>query len=166
MGRREIFEMAPGYEPEAGVVAMLSGTPNVLGIALVEEGVRLVAEAGIDAIRAKGLALTAFAIELADAWLAPLGVQVASPRDGARRGAHVSLRHPDARTLCVELAGAGVVTDFRTPDLIRFGLSPLTTRFADVFEGIARVREALTRSAAPSPGPSSAPARAAPTSPS
>ena len=68
----------------------------MLGLAGVDEGVRIVAEAGIDAIRAKGIALTELAIVLADARLAGAGVSVASPRDGGRRGAHVALAHPDA----------------------------------------------------------------------
>src|SRR6185312_4860084 len=98
MGRQDIFAMEPGFEPEVGIRAWLSGTPNVLGIALVEEGAKLVAEAGLAAIRAKAIELTEFAIELADTLLEPLGVTVASPRDAARRGAHVSLRHPDAKS--------------------------------------------------------------------
>jgi kynureninase len=142
--------MGPGFEPETGIRAMLSGTPNVLGIALVEEGAKLVAEAGLDAIRAKAIELTTYAVELADSWLDPLGVTVASPRDAAERGAHVSLRHPDAQTLCVELAHRGVITDFRTPDIIRVGLSPLTTGFTDVWHGLDALRDLLSGPTAPS----------------
>jgi kynureninase len=118
----------------------LSGTPPMLGLAAVDEGVRLIAEAGIDAIRAKGIALTEFAIALVDARLADGGVTVASPREVARRGAHVALAHPDARELCRRLIEAGVIVDFRRPDVIRFGLSPLTTRFVDVWDGVEAVR--------------------------
>ncbi len=89
--------MAPGYEPAAGIRSFLSGTPPIIALSAVDAGVGVVAEAGIDAIRAKGIALTEYAIELADARLADLGVSVASPRDAARRGAHVALAHPDAR---------------------------------------------------------------------
>jgi len=143
LGRRDPFEMEQGYEAAAGARALLSGTPPALALACVEEGVRLVAEAGIDAIRAKAIALTAYAIELADARLAGLGVAVGSPRDAARRGAHVALRHPDARRLCAGLIAAGVIPDFRAPDVIRFGLSPLTTRFVDVWDGIQALAELL-----------------------
>jgi len=140
LGRRDPFEMAPGYEVSDGMRGFLSGTPPILGLVAVDEGVRLIAEAGIDAIRAKGVALTEFAVALADEALAPLGVAVASPRDPARRGAHVALAHPDARELCARLVEVGVVPDFRRPDVIRFGLSPLTTRFVDVWDGVEALR--------------------------
>src|SRR5206468_12881029 len=96
LGRADPFEMDPWYVPAAGMRQFLSGTPPVLALRAVDEGIKLVAEAGIDAIRAKGIALTEFAIELADARLAQRGVSVASPRDPARRGAHVALAQPDA----------------------------------------------------------------------
>jgi kynureninase len=140
LGRRDPFEMAPGYEVSDGMRGFLSGTPPILGLVAVDEGVCLIAEAGIDAIRAKGVALTEFAVALADEALAPLGVAVASPRDPARRGAHVALAHPDARELCARLVEVGVVPDFRRPDVIRFGLSPLTTRFVDVWDGVEALR--------------------------
>jgi kynureninase len=140
LGRRDPFEMAPDYEVAGGMQGFLSGTPPMLGLAAVDEGVRLIAEAGIDAIRAKGIALTELAVALVDARLADGGVTVASPREVARRGAHVALAHPDARDLCRRLIEAGVIVDFRRPDVIRFGLSPLTTRFVDVWDGVEAVR--------------------------
>jgi kynureninase len=139
LGRRDPFEMAQGYEVAGGMQGFLSGTPPILGLAAVDEGVRLIAEAGIDAIRAKGVALTEFAVALVDARLADGGVTVASPREAARRGAHVALAHPDARDLCRRLIEAGVIVDFRRPDVIRFGLSPLTTRFVDVWDAVEAV---------------------------
>jgi kynureninase len=141
LGRRDPFEMAPGYEAADGMRAFLSGTPPVLALAAVDEAVRVVAEAGIDAIRAKAIALTEFAIALADDRLP--GVRVASPRDPARRGAHVALAHPHARALCAGLIERGVIPDFRRPDVIRFGFSPLTTRFVDVWDGVQALRELL-----------------------
>ncbi|MBV9809927.1 MAG: kynureninase [Solirubrobacterales bacterium] len=143
LGRRDPFQMAPGYEAAEGMTGFLSGTPPVLALAAVDEGVRMVAEAGIDAVRAKGVALTELAIALADARLAQLGVSVVSPRDPARRGAHVALAHPDARELCADLIATGVIVDFRRPDVIRFGLSPLTTRFVDVWDGVEALRRQL-----------------------
>jgi kynureninase len=143
LGRREPFEMAQGYEPGEGIAAMRSGTPPILSLVGVEAGAELVIEAGIEAIRAKGIALTEFVIELADRLLAPLGVEVGSPRDSARRGAHVALVHPDARALSGRLVEAGVIVDFRAPDVIRIGLSPLTTSFTEAWRGIARLRQQL-----------------------
>ena len=136
-GRRDQFEMGQGYEPEPGIRSWLVGTPGILGLAAADEGIGLVAEAGIDRIRAKGIGLTEYAIALFDARLAGLGFGLGSPRDPARRGAHVAIKHPDARRLTAELIARGVIPDFREPDSIRFGLSPLTTSFRDVEAGIA-----------------------------
>jgi kynureninase len=144
LGRQHPFEMAPGYIPGEGIAAMLSGTPPVLALTAVAAGLDLVVEAGIDAIRRKSIALTEYAIELIDDWLAPLGCSVGSPRDAGRRGSHVALVHPEARALSRRLIDDGVVVDFRTPDVIRLGLSPLTTRFTDVYDGLDRVRRMLS----------------------
>jgi kynureninase len=108
-----------------------------------EAGIEVVAEAGMAAIRAKGAALTDYAIELFDARLAPLGCELGSPRDSARRGAHVAIRHADGRRLTSELAARGVIVDFREPDVMRFGLSPLTTSFMDVHGGMEVLRARL-----------------------
>ncbi len=144
LGRRDPFEMAPGYIPGEGIAAMLSGTPPVLALAAVAAGLDLVVEAGIDAIRRKSVALTEYAVALIDEWLAPLGCSVGSPRDPGRRGSHVALVHPEARTLTQRMIAGGVIPDFRTPDVIRLGLSPLTTRFTDVYDGLDRVRQLLS----------------------
>jgi kynureninase len=136
-GQRDQFAMAQGYEPRPGIGAWLTGTPGILGLGAADEGIRLVAEAGIERIRAKGIALTEYAIALLETRLAPLGFGLGSPRDAARRGAHVAILHPDARRLTAALIDRGVIPDFREPDSIRFGLSPLTTRFRDVEAGVA-----------------------------
>ena len=139
-GRRDQFLMEQGFDPADGIVAWLSGTPNVLGLSAVEEGARLAAEATIPAIAAKAAALTEYAIELHDERLAPLGFTVGSPRDPAHRGGHVSVRRHDASDLCEALAAAGVITDFRMPDTIRLGCSPLTTSYAELWTGVERLR--------------------------
>ena len=144
LGRADPFEMAPGYIPGEGISAMLSGTPPVIALAAVAAGLDLVVEAGIEAIRHKSIGLTEYAIALIDDWLAPLGCSVGSPRAAGRRGSHVALVHPEARTLTQLLIAGGVIPDFRTPDVIRLGLSPLTTRFADVYDGLERVRRMLS----------------------
>ena len=113
-GQRDQFDMAEAYQPAAGIARFAAGTPSILGIALVESGARLIAEAGIEALEAKSAALTSMMIDLADAWLAPLGFGLATPRDPARRGGHINLAHADARRICRALIEvAGVVPDFR-----------------------------------------------------
>ena len=120
--------MERGYDPDPAIRRFLAGTPPILGLAAVEEGVRLTAEAGIGALHAKAIALTERMIALHDAWLAPLGFALATPRDPARRGSHVALAHPEAWPLTRALIErAGVVPDFRGPDVIRLGVAPLYT---------------------------------------
>ena len=143
-GQRDQFDMAEGYNPAPELSRFLVGTPFVPGIALVEEGAALLAEAGIERLRAKGVALTELVIELHDAWLAPLGFALASPRDAAIRGSHVSLAHPDAYRICQALISrARVIPDFRPPDRIRLGPAPITTRFVDVWDAMDRLRRVV-----------------------
>jgi kynureninase len=143
-GQQAQFEMGADYAPVESIERFLVGSPPILGIALVESGVRLLAEAGVDRLRAKGSALTSLLISLADSWLAPLGFSVASPRDDSKRGAHVSLRHDDAYRISQALIAHQVVPDFRRPDLVRLGCSPLTTSFADVYEAMRRLRDIVS----------------------
>jgi len=104
----------------------------------------VVAEVGIHAIRAKSIALTEYATALHDAWLAPPGCSIGSPRDSARRGSHLAIRHPEAKGLAGALIARGVIVDYRAPDSVRIGLSPLTTSFEDVHRGLAALRDLLT----------------------
>ena len=116
-------------------------TPSVLGLAAVEEGVALLAEAGMRALRAKSVAQTEFAVALHRAWLEPLGFELATPPEPARRGSHVSLRHPQAWPIKQALAErAGVIVDYRPPDAIRLGIAPAYTRFVDVWDAFDRLR--------------------------
>ncbi|MGI8888228.1 MAG: kynureninase [Nocardioidaceae bacterium] len=142
-GRQDMFDMGPGYQRQADMRAWLSGTPSILSLAAIEPGVAMIADAGMSAIRTKSCQLTAFAVDLYDEWLAPRGWQLASPRDPDRRGSHVTVTHPDALTVTGQLIEAGVVPDFRRPDGIRLGLAPLTTRFVDVHNGMAKLVELL-----------------------
>lgn len=143
LGRRDPFEMAQGYESAADIRRLLSGTPPILGLSAVDEGVAIVERAGIDRIRTKGIALSELAVSLVDQELASLGVTVASPRDSRQRGAHVAIAHPSARDLCRALIERGVIVDFRGPDVIRLGLSPLVTRFVDVWDAVEVLRSLL-----------------------
>jgi kynureninase len=140
-GQRNQFEMGQGYDPVPNIVRFLTGTPTVLGASAVEEGVALLAAAGIERLRAKSISLCALAIELSDLWLAPLGFELCSPRDSARRGSHVSLAHPHAYQVCRSLIeDEGVIPDFRAPDRLRLGFAPITTRFVDVWDAFDAMR--------------------------
>ncbi len=142
-GQRDQFEMGPGCDPAPGIGQFLTGTPQSIGTVAVQEGARLLGEAGIGRLRAKGVALTGYLIGLADAWLARYGIAVASPRQDARRGAHVTLRHPDAWRISQALIGEGVIGDYRTPDRLRLGPVPIITRFADVWDALDITRRIM-----------------------
>jgi kynureninase len=139
-GQQDQFAMGPAYDPVPGIGRFTTGTPDVIGTAAVSEGVSLLAEAGIGALRDKGMRLTDYLIALADAWLVPLGFTVASPRDAARRGSHVTLHHPRAAQINQRLNETGVITDFRAPGRLRLGLAPITTSFTDVWEAADTIR--------------------------
>ncbi len=141
--QRDQFGMGALYDPVDTVERFLVGTPPVLGAYAALEGARVSAEAGIDAIAAKGRALSSFALELCDAMLDGYGLRLASPREATARGAQITLHHPAAWQICQALKAAGVIPDFRTPDRLRLGFAPLYTRFADVYEGMIRLRTVL-----------------------
>jgi kynureninase len=147
-GQREQFAMERAYDPEPDVRRFLAGTPSILGLAAVEEGVRLTAAAGIAPLHGKATALTELIVALHDAWLAPLGFGLGSPRDPARRGSHVALRHPEAWPITRALIErAAVVPDFRGPDSVRLGVAPLYTRHIDVWTALDRLRELVASGA-------------------
>ena len=139
-GQRDQFAMGPVYDPVPGIGRFTTGTPDIIGTTAVAEGVSLLAEAGIVALRDKGIALTDYLIDLADAWLVPLGFHLASPREAARRGSHVCLHHPQATQIGEALTRAGVVGDLRAPDRLRLGPAPITTSFTDVWEAADTIR--------------------------
>lgn len=141
MGHRDSFLMGPAFEPAPGIRRMLSGTPPVVGMLAVQDMLALVDEVGIDAVRAKSVALTEHAIEVA-AELLP-DVTLASPRDARERGGHVTLNHPRMREATAALWERDVIPDYRDPHGLRIGLSPLSTSFTEVRRGLDAVREVL-----------------------
>jgi kynureninase len=143
MGAADVFLMGPSYVPAPGVRRFLSGTPAIVGMLALQDMLALVAEAGLDAIRAKSVALTTYAVDLADELLVPLGVELASPRDPSLRGSHVTLNHPLMREVTAALWERDVIPDYRDPHGLRVGLSPLSTSFAEVRAGLESVREVL-----------------------
>lgn len=141
LGRADAFEMPQGFVPAPGIRSMMSGTPSIPGSLAVREGARIIAAAGIEAIRTKAVALTEMTVALHDDWFAPLGFALGSPRDPRLRGGHVTLSRPDAREFAATLVGAGILVDFRTPDAIRIGLSPLPASFTETWDALAAMRD-------------------------
>lgn len=138
------FDMAREQTPARGAGALQIGTPSILGVAALEGALAITAEAGITAIREKSLALTDYLTACVEALLPPeAGFRFANPREGHRRGGHVSLRHPDAARLCRALRAAGVTTDHRPPDILRLAPVPLYNTFSECRTAVVRLREIL-----------------------
>jgi len=135
------FDMGPKFTPQPDIRRLLLGTPSILALAAADEGIAVTVEAGIEAIAAKARALTGFGLSLC----LQLDLESATPLDAARRGGHMAVNHPNARSLVTELADRGVITDFRDPDIVRIGCSPLTTRFTDVFDGLTQIAALLAQ---------------------
>jgi len=143
MGASDPFAMAAEYRPATGIRKFISGTPPVLAMQPLKDMLELITEAGLAAVRRKSVALTEHAIALADEVLAPLGAVLASPRDADQRGSHVTVDHPRFAEVTAALWKSGVIPDFRPPDGIRIGLSPLSTSFAELERGIEAIAREL-----------------------
>lgn len=147
-GQRSPFSFDLEYEPQEGVARFLVGSMPILSLLAMESALDPLLEAGVERVRRKSVQLTSYLVYLADTLLAPLGFALGSPRDPARRGSHVSLRHVEGyrinRALIKEMA---VIPDFREPDNIRLGLAPLYTSFADVWEAVDRIRRTVEEGA-------------------
>jgi kynureninase len=144
--QRDQFEMGPVYAPADGIDRFMAGTPPIVGLASLDASLDIVEEAGIDRIGAKAEAITSFAIACVDERLAGLGFEVLSPRQPEHRGAHVALRHELAWPICRALVErARVIVDFRRPDIVRLGMPPLSTSYAEVAEAIERLRALVQR---------------------
>ena len=141
LGSRTPFEMGQGYEPAEGIRGWLSGTPPMVGLQAMRDMIALIDEVGLDAVRTKSVALTEYAIALVDEHLPT--ATLASPRDAARRGGHITVDHPRFAELLPGLWASGVIPDFRRPDGLRLGPSPLSTSYAEVEAGVLAIRDAL-----------------------
>jgi len=148
MGHAAPFEFTPGYRPAPGIRRYLCGTPPVLSLAVLECGVDSVLAAeplgGMAALRAKSLALTRAFADLVESRCAGHGLTRVSPRDDAQRGSQVCFAHPTHGYAMVQaLIARGVVGDFRAPQILRFGFTPLYLRYADVWDAVEHMRQML-----------------------
>jgi kynureninase len=149
MGHAAPFEFTPDYRPAAGIARYLCGTPALLSMAALECGVDSVLSAeplgGMAALRAKSLALTDLFIALVEARCADDGLTVITPREHAVRGSQVALARTEGAYAIVQaLIARGVVGDFRAPDVLRFGFTPLYVRYVDVWDAVEHLRQVLT----------------------
>ena len=136
------FEMGPVFERSQTIRGFQIASPSLMGIRCVQTAFSMIKEAGIDAIAHKAAVGTQMMIELYDAWLAPLGIELNTSRDAKERGGHISLVHPDAAQICVAMRTiSNVIPDYRTPNSIRLAISPLPTSYVEIWDGLERMRD-------------------------
>lgn len=141
--QERMFEMADELIPAHGASGLQIGTPLILGLAPLEGAFTLLEEAGLDRIRAKSLRLTDYLRELIEAMPREFGFTIATPREDARRGGHLALLHDEAAAIGRALKAAGVVPDFRPPNMIRLAPAPLYTSFDDCFRAVEILHEIM-----------------------
>jgi len=143
-GQNNPFTFDLDYQPAPGIQRFLAGTAPMLSMLAMEEALNPLLDAGMDSIRAKSILMTDYASFLTDILLAPLGFTLGSPRDSAKRGSHISLRHKEGyrinRAMIEEM---NVIPDFREPDNIRLGFAPLYISFTDIWEGFDRIKRVM-----------------------
>ncbi len=147
LGHAEPFGFHPDYRPAPGIGAATVGTPPILALAALEVGVDLALRAPMAAVRAKSLAQARLLIELVSDRCAGHGLRLATPLRDEARGSQVSFSHPEAYAVMQALIARGVIGDFRTPDMLRFGITPLTLRYADLWHAAAALGEVLEEAA-------------------
>jgi kynureninase len=142
-GHAAPFAMAPEFEPAAGIGRALCGTQPIVSLALVECGLEIFEQTGMQAIREKSLALTDLFIELVEARCGGHPLGLVTPRAHARRGSQVSFTHPHGYAVMQALIARGVIGDYREPAIMRFGFTPLYTSFAEVWDAVEILRQIL-----------------------
>jgi kynureninase len=143
MGHARPFAFEQGYEPAEGLSRFLCGTPSVLAMAALEQGLDAFERVDLDHLFAKGRALGDLYLMLIETRCAGQGFTLASPRSSIARGSHVCFAHERAYPICRAMIERGVVGDFRTPDLLRMGFTPLYTRFVDIWDAVEAIRRVM-----------------------
>lgn len=143
MGHARPFEFVDTYEPAPGIARFLCGTPPILSLAALESGVDIHLEVDMQVVSRKSRALAELFMELVSARCGAYGVSLVGPPSGAPRGSHVSFRHPEGYAIMQALIARGVIGDFRAPDIMRFGLTPLYLRYADVLQAVDILEDVL-----------------------
>jgi kynureninase len=143
IGHAQPFAFDTQYVPAEGISRYLCGTPPVLSMAALECGVDIFAAVDLHQLRAKSLALTDVFIALVESRCADYGLVLATPHAHVQRGSQVSFHHPDGHAIMQALIARGVIGDFRAPDILRFGFTPLYVRFVDVWDAVEVLRDIL-----------------------
>ncbi|KRB82918.1 kynureninase [Sphingomonas sp. Root710] len=143
MGHRAPFAFSDDYAPAPAIDRFLCGTPPIIGMAALERGIATFDGVDLDALFAKGQALCSMFVDLVETRCAEFDFELLTPRSADARGSHVSFAHANAYPICQALIAAGVVPDFRAPDTLRFGFTPLYTSFEDIWSAVDILREIM-----------------------
>jgi kynureninase len=143
MGHEAPFAFDTDYRPAPGIERHLCGTPAILAMAALEVGVEITARADMEQIRAKSRKMGDLFLRLVEERCPGLGLTPAGPRDSAKRGSQVSLRHVEGYPIMQALIAENVIGDFRAPDILRFGFTPLYLRYVDVWDAVAVLKRIL-----------------------
>ena len=142
--QRDQFAMGQGFDRARSIRGFQVASPSIIGLRCVHTAFSMIERATLPAIAHKAAIGTQLMVDLHDEWLAPLGCSLITPRDAHHRGGHVTIRHPQARTISLGMRQfANVIGDYRQPDCIRLAISPLATSFVEVWEGFNRLRELI-----------------------
>ncbi len=147
MGHAAGFDFSDDWRPADGIARFLCGTPPILATAALEAGVDLALEADMALVETKSAALFDLFVERLEARLASHGFRLITPRDEGARGSHLAIAHPEGWRIMRALIRRGVIGDFRAPDVLRFGLTPLYLRFADIWRAVEILGEVMERGA-------------------
>jgi kynureninase len=135
------------YRPADGIGRFLCGTPPIVSMALVECGLDVFLQTDMAALRRKSLALSDLFIQLVESRCREFGLTFVTPRAHAERGSQASFEHPSGYEVMQALIARGVIGDYREPRILRFGFTPLYTRFVDVWDAVEILREVLSTEA-------------------
>lgn len=144
MGHAAPFEFDPEYQAAKGVRKFLSGTPNILSLAALDASLEVFDGLAMEQLRDKSIALSELFLQLIEQAEELASLRCISPRDPHKRGSQLSFAHPDAFAICQALIANGVIADFRAPDLLRFGFTPLYQRYADIWVVVEKLKEIMT----------------------
>ena len=143
LGHAAPFEFGSRYRPAPGIARMITGTPPVVSMALLEAAVGIIADAGMERLRAKSIDMTSLLIDLIAQECAGADLVLASPADAKQRGSHVIFAHPDGYAIVQALKARGVIGDFRAPHFIRLGVAPITLSYADLWNGVQQIKAVM-----------------------
>ena len=143
LGHAAPFAFESNYRPATGIARMITGTPAVISMSVLDAAIRIISEAGIERLRAKSMQMTSLLVDLVAQECGGYGLTLASPMDATKRGSHLIFGHDEGYAIVQALKARGVVGDFRTPNFIRLGIAPIYLSYAELWEAVQRLKAVM-----------------------